>query len=298
MSRKVHRRLAWPVIVIAFLVSACIPPEPDDDLIVNYDPEETVMGEIQQRGRLLVGTPKDRVPFDGFTFGFGRLVAEALGVEARRVPLPPEQLLTAPEEGLVDISFPLVTITEKLVRRHVFTDPIYVAHQRLLVPEESGIFGVGDLESLVCQFVLREVHMVTRKPPTFEWSPVGVNVKDLNPEVTVIEPPQPEGCLKDLQDGKVEAVTAADWLLYPAKAQDGSLTIVGDDLTTEAYAGVIESGASAWKDFIDRIFAEAGDEGDWQRLYDAWFGPLTEEKATYPDMTVEEAAALFPKPEA
>ena len=297
MSRKVHRRLTWPVIAIAFILSACIPPEPDDDVIVNYEPEETVMGEIQERGELLVGTPEGRVPFDEFTLGFGRLVADALGVDSREVPLQPEQMITAPEEGVVDISFPLVTITEKLVRRHVFTDPIYVAHQRLLVAAESGISGVEDLEGLVCQSILREVHMVQKKPPIFEWSPVGVNVKELNPEVSVIEPPQPEDCLKDLQDGKVEAVTAADWLLYPAKARDGSLTIVGDDLTTEAYGGVIESGASAWKDFIDRVLAEAGDEGDWQRLYDECFGLLSEEKATYPDMTVEEAAALFPKPE-
>jgi polar amino acid transport system substrate-binding protein len=293
----IHLRLTWPVIAIAFILSACIPPEPDDDLMVNYDPEETVMGEIQERGQLLIGTPKDRVPFDGFTFGFGRLVAEALGVEARRVPLPPEQLITAPDDGVVDISFPLVTVTEKRVRHFAFTDPIYIAHQRLLVREGAGIEQVDDLTGVVCQFISREVYMIGKKPPTFEWSPVGVNVKGLNPDVTVIEPPQPENCLKDLQSGELEAVTAGDWLLYPAKAATRGLSIVGDDLTTEAYAGVIASGASAWKDFVDRVFAEAGDEGAWQRLYDAWFGPIANEKVTYPDMTAEEAAALFPKPE-
>jgi ABC-type amino acid transport substrate-binding protein len=297
VSRKIHSRLTWPVIAIAFILSACIPPEPEDDLIVNYDPEETVMGAIQERGQLLVGTPEGRDPFDDFTFGFGRLIANALGVKARRVPLPPEELITAPDEGIVDISFPLIAVTEKRVRRFAFTDPIYVAHQRLLVREGSGIEQVDDLTGLVCQFISREVHMVRKDPPTFQWSPVGVNVKGLNPDITVIEPTQTESCLKDLRVGDLEAITAADWLLYPAKAGTPGLSIAGDDLTTEAYGGVIASGASAWKDFIDRVLSEAGEEGDWQRLYDEWFGPVTDENVTYPDMTVEEAAALFPKPE-
>jgi polar amino acid transport system substrate-binding protein len=293
VSRKIQRRLAWPVIAIVFILSACIPPEPDDDLIVNYDPEETVMGEIQQRGQLVVGTPEGRPPFDGFTLGFGRLVAEALGVESREVPLPPEELITAPEEGVVDISFPLVAITEKLVRHHAFTDPVYIAHQRLLVPEASGISEVDDLGGLVCQFIAREVHQIDKN--TFVLSDIGVNVKELNPEVAVVEPPDPTGCLQDLRKQEVEAVSASDWLLYPALSEKGDeLAIVGEDLTTEGYGAVIEAGASAWTDFVNGVFAEAGAEGDWQRLYDEWFGPYSDEEITFPDMTVEEAAALFP----
>src|SRR5687767_10747298 len=134
------RRLVALIAVLAsVLFLGCIPPEPDDDLIVNYDPEETVMGEIQERGELIVGVPQGQEPFGRFTAGFGELVAEALGVETRIRPLPPERLLTAPDAGTVDISFPLITITEKLVRRFAFTDPIYIAHQRLLVRKGSDI---------------------------------------------------------------------------------------------------------------------------------------------------------------
>ena len=153
-----RRVTALGLIGLALVTSACIPPEPDDDVIVKYDPEETVMGEIQQRGKLLVGVPSEE-PFSTFSERFGALIADALGLEsASVVHLPPEELLTAPERGTVDISFPLVTITEKQVRRHAFTDPIYVAHQRLLVRIGAPIENLSDIDGLVCQFVRREIN--------------------------------------------------------------------------------------------------------------------------------------------
>jgi polar amino acid transport system substrate-binding protein len=272
-------RCSWLVVAVALLLPACIPPEPDDDAIVKYDPEETVMGEIQERGELIVGTPKDRPPFDGFTFGFGRLVADALGVEAREVPLPPGALIAAPEEGVVDISFPLATVTERLVRHYAVLDPFYIAHQRLLVPNGSGIGRIDDLNGIVCQYIDART---------------GVNVAELNPDARPIAPPEPETCLRDMRRETTEGLSAGDWLLYPLLATGFDGEIVGDELTTEAYGPVIESGASAWADFVEGILTEADAEGDWQRLYDEWFGSLSDDEVTFPDMTVEEAAALFP----
>jgi hypothetical protein len=48
-------------------------------------------------------------------------------------------------------------------------------------------------------------------------------------------------------------------------------------------------------DFVEGVLAEADAEGDWQRFYSEWFEPLGGTETTYPDMTIEEAAALFPK---
>ena len=92
-----------------------------------------------------------------------------------------------------------------------------------------------------------------------------------------------------------QAITASDWLAFPLMARSYGLKSVGDELTTEAYAPVIESGASAWVDFVEGVLAEADAEGDWERSYAKWFGPLGGSETGYPDMTIEEAAALFPK---
>lgn len=272
------RRLT--VLAAAFLVLAsCIPPEPDDDLIVKYDPEETVMGEIQQRGELVVAVPPS-APFDGFTAHLGTLIGDALGVDTRTVPMEPPDILSAPEEGEADISFPLIAVTEKLVRHYAMVDPFYVAHQRLLVPQDSAVEQVDDLEGVVCQYIDEET---------------GVNIGTLNAAVHPISPPDPDTCLKGIRTGDVQAITAADWLAFPLLAKDQDLKIAGDELTTEAYAPLIESGASAWTDFVEGVLAEADAEGDWEHSYAKWFGPLDGPETGYPDMTIEEAAALFPK---
>jgi ABC-type amino acid transport substrate-binding protein len=119
-------------------------------------------------------------------------------------------------------------------------------------------------------------------------------VKELNPGIVLSEPPVTEPCIEDLLEGRVEAITAADWLYYPAVVAHEELSVVGDDLTTEGYGAVVEPGASAWVDLVNNVFSEAGAEGDWQRFYDATFDGLIPGEVVYPDMTGEEAAALYP----
>ncbi|HWL66234.1 MAG TPA: transporter substrate-binding domain-containing protein [Actinomycetota bacterium] len=284
------------------LSGACIPPEPDDDVIIDWDPEETVMGEIQEKGELVAAIPVDRMPFGdiddgagkGLTADLARLIGDALGVETRFVKVEQAELITGPEDQTVDISFPLVAITERRVRKNIFSDPFYIAHQRLLVQPDSPIQQVEDISGAACQFVAQEV--ITEAGRVFVQD-IGVDLKEIDPELTVTSPPDPATCLEELDRGRIEAISASDWLLYPAVAENPDRKIVGDQLSTEGYGAVIESGASAWQDFVNSVFAEADQEGDWQRFYDSWFGPYVDEPVTYPEMTVEEVAALFPKPE-
>ncbi len=272
-------RLVLPLIAVAALAcGACIPPEPDTERIVQYDPEETVMGAIQERKKLLVGVPVDRPPFAEFAFNLGKSVGDALGVATEPIPLESDAILDAPEGQRVDIAFPVVTITERLVRHHAVTDPYYIGHQRLLVSKDSPIQEAADLDGIVCQFI------DTR---------VGVNLREVNPAVRPIAPPDPSSCVSMLPR-QVQAISASDWLLLPLLVETPGVKIVGDELTTEAYGAVVEKGASAWADFVNDAFFEAGADGDWQRYYNQAFGPYVEGEATYPDMTVEEAAALFP----
>ncbi|HYI46589.1 MAG TPA: transporter substrate-binding domain-containing protein [Actinomycetota bacterium] len=270
-------------LLAALAFASCIPPEPDDDLIVKYDPEETVMGEIQQRGELVVAVPPAE-PFKSFTSSLGTVVGDALGVDTEIVPMEPPEILTAPGEGSADLAFPLITVTEKLVRRagdrYALMDPFYVAHQRLLVRTDSPIEQVEDLDGVVCQYADEAT---------------GANVAQLNPQARPISPPDPRACSIDVARGKVQALSAADWLAFPLLVKSArALELVGEDLTTEAYAPVVESGASAWVAFVEGVLAEADAEGDWLRFYAHSFTPHGGEETAYPEMTIEEAAALFP----
>ena len=134
------------------LLAACVPPEEGNDRIKSYDPEQNIMGVIQERGVMRIGIPSDYPPFaiadgasfEGFVVELGTLAAEALGVEPQFIPAPSRLLLDlvyvdpdepgAPTDA--DLVFPMIPISEELVKEWTFTDPYWVGHRRQL--EEPG----------------------------------------------------------------------------------------------------------------------------------------------------------------
>ena len=270
-------------VVVALAASACVPPLPDNDEFVRFD-EETVMGEIQAEGTLVVGLPDDvGQPWPRFAMPVAEDVAESLRVEIKLETHPNDELVDLVTEGGLDIAFPVTTITEELVRKHAFSDPIYIGHQRLLVPEGSAVETVDDLDGEVCS----PVDLKT-----------GVELQELNPQVVTVplEPGNGAGCVPLLKDGLVASATAPDVLLATMLDELGSgYEVAGDQLTTEPLAAALESGASGWVDYVNKIITEFDQEGRWTAAYEEHLGPLLGGATPEPpNMTLEEAAALFP----
>jgi polar amino acid transport system substrate-binding protein len=163
-------------LMLIALATACVPPEVDDDSIPSYDPQETLAGMIQKRGVLIVGVEEDAAPIasvsdgqpEGFTVEMGGWLADGLGVDAEFVSGTTDELATMVSDNEVDVAFPLTPITGAALDEHLFSDPYFVAHQRLLVPESSAIGGVEDLSGhSVCEVL----------------DPTSVEVAQLNPDV-------------------------------------------------------------------------------------------------------------------
>ncbi|MFP5351127.1 MAG: substrate-binding periplasmic protein [Actinomycetota bacterium] len=268
-----------------FALSACVPPEKELVLARDYE-IDTVMGEIQERGHIIIGIAEDAYPLgyvdhndqaQGFTVAFGRKIADTLGVEARFISGPSEELLELPEEGLADVTFPALSIREQLVRKYAFTDPYFISHQRLLTTgEQQTIQQLSG--AAVCSLASEET---------------GVALDELDPTIEVIVA-DPFRCLRLLDRGKVVAVTGPDYLLAGLRDGAGRETFVtGDQLTTEALGAVLERGASAWVEFVNGVLYLAEQEGDWQRAYNETLQEALGPREL-PTMTLEEAAALFP----
>lgn len=282
------RRLAAAILCILLLSGACVPPEKELVLARDYE-VDTVMGEIQERGHIIIGIAQDAYPLgyvnhnneaQGFTVTLGKKIADTLGVEARFISGPSEELLELPKEDLADVTFPAITIREPLVRKYAFSDPYFISHQRLLT--RSAYQTVDSVDQLsgaqVCSIASEET---------------GAELGELDPTIELVEA-EPQRCLQLLQRARVRAVTGPDFLLAGLRdAETSDLFVTGDQLTTEALGAVVERGASAWVDFVNGVLYLAEQEGDWQRAYretlqDA-LGPRE-----LPTMTLEEAAALYP----
>ena len=269
--------------VLALAAAACVPPPPDNDEFVEFD-EETVMGEIQAEGTLVVGLPDDvGEPWLEFVTPVANDIADSLRVDLELESHPNDELVGLVDAGAIDAAFPVVTLTEELVRKHAFSDPIYVAHQRLVVPADAGVATVADVTGEVC-------------------SPIddatGVELQELNEGALTVplKPGDAAGCIPLIEDGLVSSATAPDVLLAAIVAELGpDYEVAGDQLTTEPYGVALERGASAWVDYVNKIITEFDQEGRWAHAYEESLGELLGgETPEPPNMTVEEAAALFP----
>lgn len=302
------------------LFGACVPAAPDNDEFKKFNAVTTVMGKVQEDGVLKVGVPNDRLAFatassacssdspcegaEGFVVDLAREIADALKVEMEIFAMPSDDLIGLVDEGEVQVAFPLVPITEKLVRKHSFTDPFVIGHQRALAPVEDASdegFTLGSLEPsdeasdapLVCEFIFPDV---------------GVPVEELDGTVEVQTVDDPDGCGALFLKGEIDAAVGHDLalagvipFLEGTCGQGGCPGVpplprfVGDQFSTEGYGALVLSGESAWRDFVTQVLEESQQEGRWSALYEEWLQPLLGgEVLSPPGMSVEEAAALYP----
>lgn len=283
--------LRCTAVCFTFGLVACVPPEPVVDLTKEY-PEDTVMGEIQAEGRIVIGIPDDAYPLgyvdqndqpQGFVAELGRQIADKLGVDPHFISGTSEQLLALPKEGAADVTFPALAITEERVdEKYQFSDPYYVAHQRLLV-SSSGEVAVKAVEDLSGE-----------KACALRADETQVALDEIDPSIEVIES-DAQDCLRRLMGGNVSAVTGPDFVLAGLRLQHpDELSVTGDQLTTEGLGAVIERGAAAWTDYVNGVLFFAKSEGAWLDAYNDTIGVGLDEPTEPPEITAEEAAALYP----
>ena len=292
------------VALLALALSACVAPPKDVDVVPDFDPAETVMGQIQERGVLRVGVPEDDwAPFwidpegeplvgAGFIVALSQELGNALGVDVEYLPLSEDDLVLPGRievESPVDISFVQQPETEELAKAHPLTHPYWVGHQRLLVRADSGIRSVDDLtDSFVCGVINPETDV---EPEDLREGVEGA--------VSTVE-----GCTTLMKSGTADAVTATDMTLMSIWAgltdceqpcePSPDYKIVGDELTTVGYGAMLPTGVPGWTNFVNETWAETDVEGRWMRFYEEWISPYGIEVEAPPEMRIEEAAGLYP----
>jgi ABC-type amino acid transport substrate-binding protein len=191
-------------------------------------------------------------------------------------------------DGKVDVAFPLLPLTEARVRAHSYSDPYWIGHQRILVPEGSGISDVNGLAR-------RSLCDVASQDTGVTLADLVADREEIAIPVSIDRPTDPLGCIEPLRDGEVDAVMGPDVLLITYLAELGSgYEIVGEQLTTEGYGPIVRPGKGDFSSFVDSVFAEADREGVWRAYYDEWIAPLTGVAMEFPRMTAEDAASLYP----
>lgn len=299
-----ERRWRWLVAAMAavFLVgAACGSDDKGDDPGGNNGGTEvkqfdasTSLGEIQEKGTITIGVKFDVPPFgfknpqtgevEGFDVDMGNYIAEALGVEAKFIEAISDNRIPFLQDETVDLILSTMTITTDRDADIDFSRPYYVAHGRILVPEDSDIAAESDLND-------SDKRVCTAVASTYETT----IIPKIAPDAKIESVDTYSECLELLETGAVDAEVTDDIILAGQIEQAGGLKLVGDDLTTDPYGIGIQDGDKEMKEFVDGVVEATFADGRWNDLYDKWVGSFTGEEAEQPETwTLEKALKNYP----
>lgn len=230
--------------------------------------------EIKERGYMIAGVKDAVVPFGyvdkdtnnivGFDVDICKELADKLGVDLRLKPVTSSTRIPMLAQGSVDIL--AATMTHKFSREDSidFSTTYFMTGQKLLVKKDSGISSTADLAG--------------KKVGTAKGSTSEKNIKEAQPESRVLSFEGYPQAFLALRQGKVKAVTTDATILLGLKnsAPDpDKYAIVGEYISDEPYGLGVPENESNFRDFVNRSLAKMWVNGEYQEIYNKWFGKDT-----------------------
>jgi glutamate/aspartate transport system substrate-binding protein len=241
---------------------------------------ETTLEKIARTGTFVVGTRTGSPPFGfidkqnnwgGFSVDLAKLVQanveKKLGkpvkfelkesTPATRVPL-----LTS---GAVDLIAGTMTITRARRDSLDFSAVFFVTGAQFLVKKGSPIRGT---QSLAGKRVGAQQGSTNEKA-----------IREKYPQAQLVVFPDQAAAFTALVQGKIDAYTNDGVQLAGLKAKApnlGEWDVVGEFYTYEPYGMAMRKNESDFRNLVDFTLMDAIESGEYQKLYDKWFGPQGE----------------------
>jgi ABC-type amino acid transport substrate-binding protein len=244
---------------------------------------DSTMGKIQAAGKLVCGTKFDVIAFgfknpttnevEGFDADLCREIAAALGVQPEFVEAVSANRLPFLKEDKVDIIISTMTRNEERLAEIDFSKIYFVAGQKILVKSDSTYQSVDDL-------VAAKVKVCSGEGSTSEKNlqTEGVAQSDLVLFKTYAEAAQA------LLDGRCEAVSTDDSILFGLAAQNEGIEVRGEKFTDEPLGIGIKKGKDDLVQFINGVLDAMAADGRWKALYDKNIKPYSGAEAPTPPL--------------
>ncbi|WP_260194248.1 basic amino acid ABC transporter substrate-binding protein [Actinophytocola gossypii] len=196
----------------------------------------------------------------GFDIDLMDLVAEELGVEQVVVDTPFDGIQSGADfnAGKCDLSSAGMTITDSRKQNIDFSDPYFDATQALVTKKDSGITGLDDLSGkrLGVQNSTTGYDYANENAAGAEI----VNYEDLGLMLLAVE------------SGDVAAAINDNGVLYDWVKEKTDFEVVAEFDTGEQYGIGVRKGNTALLEVINRVLAETKESGEYDRIYEKWFG--------------------------
>lgn len=233
-------------------------------------PQLDTLDKIKQRGKLIVGVKYDSKPFgfldknnqvQGFDIDVaknlaGSILGDPNAVEFKQVTASNRIFMLTSDA--VDMVIATMTINPKRLEVVDFSQPYYVAGQAIMIPRNSSIKGVKDLNNKKVIIVL--------------GSTSEKNIRMLAPEAVIQGFRTYNDAFSALKAGRGEALTTDDSILYGFLESDPNYKILPERYTREPYGIAIKKGAETetLRILIDEALYEMQKNGTLKQIKHKW----------------------------
>ena len=245
--------------------------------------EGPTLDAIRSAGKLVCGVKFDVIAFgfrnptsgdvEGFDADLCREIAGALGVEPEFVEAISANRIPFLQEDRVDIIVSTMTRNEERLGQIDFSKIYYLAGQKILVKSDSPHQSVDDL-------VAAGVKVCSGQGSTSETNLRDKGVDEAN---LVLFPTYSEAA-QALLDGRCDAVSTDDSILFGLAQQNEGLEVRGEAFTQEPLGIGIKKGKEDLVAFINAVLDQMAANGRWAELYDTHIKPYTGEEAPEPPL--------------
>ncbi len=283
------RRTLALIIATVFLVAACGPggsPAPGaSGPGASAGAGGPAVPAIKAKGKLTCGVKFDVIAFgfrnpttgdvEGFDADLCREIAKALEVEPEFVEAISANRIPFLLEDRVDVVISTMTRTADRLTQIDFSKIYYLAGQKILVNGDSTYQSVEEL-------VTAGVKVCSGQGSTSEANLRTKGVVEAN---LVLFPTYTEAATA-LLDGRCEAVSTDDSILFGLAAQNEGLEVRGETFSEEPLGVGIKKGKEDLVQAVNGVLGAMAADGRWAALYDKHIKPYTGEDAPEPPLAM------------
>jgi putative glutamine transport system substrate-binding protein len=262
---------------LALLVLLCLLPACSEQ-------KAALATDIQKRGKLIAGVKYDSKPF-GYLDANGHLQGYDIALMreiARRLLGSPDKVefqqvlsstrVIALNAGNVDVVGATMTITPEREKVVDFSIPYYTAHQAVIVPADSPVHALTDLDDKTILFVIGT---------TSEF-----NIKHRLPDAKYIGYKSSTDAFSALKAHRGDAMTTDDSIIYGFLADNCGYRLLPERLSDEPYGLAFRQGTAKssgeLRDRINQYLRDMQRDGTLDRLKAQWIDGALQQKSCTP----------------
>lgn len=274
--RQLKSRVGWAITVAAMVAltgcagdGAARDASFDEPSARGGDGES--LAQIQERGEITIGVKYDTPPFGslpqgetepvGFDIDLARAFADSLGVDVNFVQVTTKNRIPNLQTGKIDMILASMVKTPEREETIDFSRTYFEDEQTLLVPRDSTINGVQDLEGKT----------VSLAQGGFEEA----NVKEVAPGVEVLAYQGWPEALQAMLRGESDAVSSTIGLLsgLAGNAQEAGVEvkIVGDGFAPGPVGAGFRKGDDELRSAFDEALVESVNDGTYEEIFFKWW---------------------------